>query len=79
MSTLTTEATMSQESMILQYMRDYGKITPAQAMEEIGCYRLGARIWDLRYAGHKIKTEMVEHVNRYGKKVKFAAYSLEEE
>lgn len=78
MSTLTNETTANQRDMILQYMRDCGSITPAQAIEELGCYRLGARIWDLRHAGHNIKTESVKRKNRYGKTVSFARYSLEE-
>ena len=79
MGTLTNETTTNQRDMILRFMEDYGSINPAQAIEEFGCYRLGARIWDLRDAGYSIKTEMVERVNRYGRKVKFAQYSLEEE
>lgn len=78
MSTLTNETTASQRDMILRFMRDYGSITPAQAIEELGCYRLGARIWDLRHAGHNIKTESVKRKNRYGKTVSFARYRLEE-
>ena len=78
MATLTNETTLNQSAMILQFMEDYGSITPAQAIEEFGCYRLGARIWDLRHAGHKIKTDTVKRKNRYGKTVTFAAYSLED-
>ena len=75
MGTLTSEATLTQEDMILQFMEDNGSITPAQAIEEIGCYRLGARIWDLRHAGHRIKTTTVKRKNRYGKTVHFAVYT----
>ena len=76
---LTNETTLTHCAMILQFMRDYGSITPAQAIEEIGCYRLGARIFDLRKAGHKIKTDAVERKNRYGKTVRFARYSIVKE
>lgn len=78
MSTLTNETTLTQRDMILQFMRDFGGITPAQAIEEFGCYRLGARICDLRAAGYNIKTENVKRKNRYGKTVSFAKYTLEE-
>ncbi len=80
MGTLCDENTMPQEEMILQYMKDFGSITPAEAMNEIGCYRLGARIWDLRHKrGYKIKSEMIKRTNRYGRQVVFAKYSLDEE
>ena len=78
MGTLTNETTMNQKSMILQFMRDYGSITPSQAIEEFGCYRLGARIWDLRHDGYDIKTQTVTRKNRYGKAVSFAKYYIEE-
>lgn len=79
MGALSNETAKSQEDMILQYMEDFGSITPAEAMDEIGCYRLGARIWDLKHRGHRIKTKMVERVNKYGRKVRFASYSIEKE
>jgi len=31
-------------------------ITPIQALDMFGCFRLGARIWDLRKAGYDIET-----------------------
>ncbi len=80
MSELINETTMSQRDMILRYMEDFGSITPAQAMDEFGCYRLSARIWDIRnHLGRKVRAEMVERVNRYGHKTRFAKYSLDEE
>ena len=46
---------MTQNEMILAYLEKYGSITQAEAMAHIGCYRLGARIWDLKRRGIKIK------------------------
>lgn len=31
-------------------------ITPIQALDLFGCFRLGARIWDLRRSGYDIQT-----------------------
>lgn len=78
MGTLTNEQTMTQKDMILSFMRENGNITQLQAAEEFGCWRLGARIWELKADGHKIKTDMVSWKNRYGKRISFARYSLEE-
>ena len=52
--------------------------TNAQAAREFGCYRLGARIWDLRHAGHAISKRTVTNKNRYGESVSFAEYRLED-
>lgn len=67
---------MKQEERILQYLRDFGSITPLQALEDLGVMRLGARIYDLKKAGHPISRRMVTRKNRYGEAVSFAEYRL---
>ena len=69
---------MTQCERILQYMQEVGPITQLDAAREFGCWRLGARIWDLRHAGHLITKRMVTDKNRYGEAVSFAEYRLEE-
>ena len=69
---------MSDKNRILQYLRDHGTITPMEALNSFGCYRLGARIWDLRHDGHSISTEMVEGRDRNGERERYARYRLEE-
>ena len=73
------ELPLSQCDMILRYMQENGSITQMEAAQEFGCWRLAARIADLRRAGHAIKSDMVSQKNRYGKPISFARYSLEEE
>lgn len=68
---------MTQEKRILQWLRDNQTIDPIQALSELGIYRLGARIKDLRNQGYRIVTERVANVNRYGEKVQYAKYRLE--
>lgn len=36
-----------------------GPITPIEALDGCGCFRLGARIHELRQAGHQIATEFL--------------------
>lgn len=67
---------MTQCEKILQYMEETGSITQAEAVSEFGCYRLSARIADLKKQGVAIKSEPVERKNRYGETVRFARYSL---
>lgn len=65
---------MKQTERVLQYMKDHKTITPKQAMEELGIYRLGARIYDLRQQGHEIKAGWLETQNRYGEKTRVKVY-----
>ena len=67
---------MTQSEMVLSYMRENGAITQWEAMRELGCMRLGARIWDLKRAGHAIIKESESSMNRYGRIVTYARYRL---
>lgn len=59
---------MNQTEMILDYIQKNGSITPLEALTEIGCFRLGARIWELRAMGIPVEMEMVEqNGKRYAK------------
>ncbi len=69
---------MTQADMVLDYIRQFGSITPLQALRDLGIMRLASRITDLRRKGHVIKRDMVEIVNRYGHKTRIARYSLAE-
>lgn len=61
---------MSQESQILRHLKR-GPITPIQALEKYGCFRLAARIHSLRAQGHTITTEKVRKGNK-----EYAKYRL---
>ncbi len=45
---------MSQSAWILGQLKRGYRLTPLDALHGCGCMRLGARIYDLRQAGHKI-------------------------
>lgn len=59
----------SQIDLILDHLRAGNSITPIEALERFGCFRLGARIWELRHAGFDIKDELVfkngKHFSKY--------------
>ena len=61
---------MSQETQILSHLKR-GPIDPMKALTLNGCFRLAARISDLRDKGHDIRTQIIE---RDGKR--FAKYWL---
>ena len=74
-----TQCDMTQCEMVLQYMEDFGAITPLQAFADLGVQRLAARISDLKKDGYKINRKTVTGKNRYGKAVYFAEYRLTED
>ena len=71
-----TQQLDKQCALIRAHLEAGKAITQAEAIEAWGCYRLGARIFDLRAAGMDIITETGTGRNRYGKSVKFAVYRL---
>jgi hypothetical protein len=62
------ESSQSQAKKILAYLKAGNRITPIEALEKFGSFRLGARIADLRADGHEIQSEFVTTPN--GKRVK---------
>lgn len=70
---------MTQTSQILDHLKAHHTITPLDALRLYGCMRLGARIWDLKRMGHRIRSEIVTDVNKNGEPVRFAQYTLEDE
>jgi hypothetical protein len=62
----------TQSDQILNYLQSGKAITPIDALNMFGCFRLGARVYDLKQKGHSIKTEIIR---KDGKN--YASYSLE--
>ena len=62
----------SQCNAIIDYLATGRSLTPLEALRRWGCFRLGARVWDLKRQGHRIHSSMVE---RAGKR--FASYRLD--
>lgn len=69
---------MTQKETILYHLQIHGSITDLEAYNNYAIRRLGARIWDLRNEGHKIKSENTKAKNRFGKITSFATYYLED-
>ena len=69
----------TQSNKVLEYMKTFGSITQLQALQDIGCMRLAARINDLRQEGIAIGRRTKTSKNRYGESVSFAEYYLIEE
>lgn len=62
----------SQCDEILKHLQSGRAISPLEALEKYGCFRLGARIYDLKRQGSKIVTQMVTNNGK-----RYAEYRLE--
>lgn len=62
----------SQNEMVLNHLKSGKKLSPLEALERYGIFRLGARCYDLKKQGHLIVTQMVI---KNGKR--FAEYRIE--
>lgn len=62
----------NQNEMILEHLKAGNSITPLEALDLFGCFRLSARIKDLRDSGYEIDTEYPLHVDRK----RYAIYTL---
>jgi hypothetical protein len=51
----------NQSALILAYLQRGNPIDPGKALAMFRCFRLAARIKELREAGHDIETAMVPH------------------
>lgn len=68
---------MNQCEKVLKYIKKFGSITSAEAMKELGVYRLASRINELRYRGENIKDEWLTSKNRYGEKIRYKRYYID--
>lgn len=68
---------MEQTTRILEYIRQFGKITTLDAFRDLGITRLASRIYDLKKLGYKFKTTMVRGLNRFNEPIKFLEYSFD--
>ena len=64
--------TTSQSAKVLYHLQNYGSLTAIEALALFACFRLAARINDLKEQGHDIQMEMKKMKN--GKRI--AVYSL---
>lgn len=62
----------AQSKAILAHLQQGNTITGIEALNDFGCFRLPARILDLKDQGHKIISEMIKLPNNK----RIARYSL---
>lgn len=69
----------AQYTMVLNHLKEYGEITPAEAYSLYGVLRLGALIFMYRADGYDIDTTIMHHKNRFGNITNYAKYTLKED
>ncbi|WP_294964164.1 helix-turn-helix domain-containing protein [uncultured Gilliamella sp.] len=72
MSKLHGDKKQNQCLSILQHLQSGRTINPLQALNQYSCFRLAARIYDLKQSGYLIDKRMIKTEN--GKKL--AQYSM---
>ncbi len=61
----------TQANRILAHLQSGQPLTPIEALNTYRCFRLAARVDELKRAGHPIRSEIVKRG-----KVRYASYSL---
>jgi hypothetical protein len=51
---------LSQEAQILKHLRSGKTLTAIEALNRFGCFRLAARVKDLKEEGHDIRSAIVK-------------------
>ena len=67
---------MSQEAQVIEFIKSHGSITQKQAVDFLGCYRLSARVWNIKATGVDVRKEMVIVPNRHGGTARVARYYI---
>ena len=61
---------------LLDYLQNHISITPKDAWNKLGIYRLSARVFDLRRLGYDIATNRKEVLDPFGEPKYVAEYRL---
>ena len=64
------------KTRLIKYLKNYGSITPVQAIQDLGNTRLAATIFELKDLGWDIETEDYKVTTRWGTTTTVAKYSL---
>lgn len=66
----------TQKKMVLDYITEFGSITPLDAFRDLGVTRLSAIVFRMRDEGHDIDKAIEIGENRFGNRTRYARYSF---
>ena len=69
---------MTQTETVLRHLETCGGLTSWEAMRDYGIMRLASRVSDLKKLGVPVRSETVHDTNRFGEKIHYSRYFLEE-
>lgn len=67
---------MTQNERIIQYIKEFGSITPMEAFRDLGVTKLATRVSEMSRDGIAFEKQFVKGKNRYGEPVYYMRYSL---
>lgn len=67
---------VSQKEMVIDYISEFGSITPIDAFRDLGITRLSAVVFNLREEGYNIEKVIETGRNRFGNHTRYARYSF---
>lgn len=68
----------NKETRLMRYLQEFGSITSMDAISELGYTRLAATVFLLRKKGVNIVSTNETNINRWGEKVTYTRYVLQE-
>ena len=69
----------TQQGRLIKYLEIYGHITPLEAWQKLGIYRLADTVYQLRKLGYDIVTTRKVVKNKFGEKCRIAEYTYIDE
>ena len=69
---------LTQHDLVLNYIKQFGSITPLEAFNDLGITKLATRISEMRREGIEIEGETIAVKNRFGQKCYVKRYTLKE-
>ncbi len=69
---------MTQKQAVLKYIEDFGSVSSMEAFGDLGVTRLADVVYKLKKDGYIISSTTETTTNRYGTKVHFSRYRIEE-
>lgn len=70
---------MTQCERVMNYIREFGSITPLEAFRDLGITKLATRVSELKKEGFIFKQEYMKCKNRFGEDVHYMKYSFPKE
>jgi 3'-phosphoadenosine 5'-phosphosulfate sulfotransferase len=69
---------MTQREAIIDYINQFGSITPMEAFADLGITKLATRVSEMKNDGITLKHESIKCKTRLGRTTHYTRYSFEE-